>query len=71
MDPNPESGTAPAKTTPAWIKWALLTLLFTASLAGFFSNGLLFKKTAGMFYQKKLIPIGRAFLTTISSVRAP
>lgn len=49
MDPNPESGTAPAKTTPAWIKWALLTLLFTASLAGFFSNGLLFKKTAGMF----------------------
>lgn len=48
MDPNPESGTVPAKTTPTWIKWILLTLLFTSALAGFFSSGFLLKKTTSL-----------------------
>ncbi len=48
MNPNPESETVPAKTTPAWIKWILLTLLFTSAPAGFFSSGFLLKKTISL-----------------------
>jgi hypothetical protein len=48
MNPNSESEIIHAKTTPAWIKWILLTLLFTSALAGFLSNGFLLKKTTSL-----------------------
>jgi hypothetical protein len=44
MDPNPENETSPAKTTPKWVKWTLISVMFTSALVGFFSNGILLKK---------------------------
>ncbi len=49
MSPNPESEIIPAKTTPVWAKWILIILLFASSLAGFFSNRVLLKKTTSLF----------------------
>lgn len=49
MSPNPESGIIPAKNTPVWAKWILIILLFASSLAGFFSNRVLLKKTTSRF----------------------
>jgi hypothetical protein len=49
MNPNPESHKTSDKTTPAWLKWTLISVMFASALAGFFSNGILLKKMLSPF----------------------
>lgn len=46
MDSNFAEKTALPGTTPVWLKWILLTLLFASAIAGFSSGRFFFKKSA-------------------------
>ncbi len=46
MNPTLAEEKAPAKNTPAWLKWTLLVLLFAASLTGLASGSRQLKKPA-------------------------
>jgi|GEM_PF-2889965 len=49
MSPEFPAEKTPTRPTPPWLKWTLLALLFTLSIAGFASSSLRLKKPANPF----------------------